>query len=557
MKSDRTLLVLAFAFLAAGCGREMPPPPAASAAPKRPAHAAAGLGKHHFEITTSSKDAQAAFDRGLTLAYSFAHQAAEEEFRKAAQADPKCAMAHWGIALVNGPHINFPLVPPDNAKRAWEARAKALELAPSAGEREKGLIAAVSARYADPQPGDRSPLDRAYAEAMKKLWQAHPNDADLATLYAEAAMDLRPWDLWTHDGKPQPGAEEILATLEQALKLDPEHPGANHLYIHAVEASPNPERAVVSADRLRTLVPAATHMVHMPSHIYARVGRWDDAGLSNAAAMKADEEYRKAHPKPGLYAMYMAHNDHFYAYAAMSQGRSADAVAAMRKMVASVPEEFLKEYTVIADGYMISVSEALMRFGRWDELLKEPEPRPELPLSRAMWHFTRAVALTAQGKLPEAEKERAAFLEGRKALPKDAAFGNNSAGDILAIAAKMLDGEMAAKKEKWAEAEKLLREAVVVEDSLRYDEPPDWIQPVRHTLGAVLLKAGKPAEAEAVYREDLRLYPENGWSLFGLSRALRAQKKESEADDAEARFKKQWAKADVMLGSTCFCQPGA
>lgn len=518
--------------------------------------AAPDLGTHTYKITTSVPEAQRAFDRGLVLAYGFSHGAAEKEFRRAAALDPRCAMAWWGVALVNGPHINFPMVPPDKAKTAWEALTKARELAPGAGATEQALIAALGTRYANPQPEDRSPLDRAYADAMRQVWKAHPDDADVATLFAESMMDLRPWDLWTSGGKPQPGTEEIQATLERALRLDPRNPGVNHLYIHVMEASPHPEKAIPEADRLCTLVPGTSHLVHMPSHIYARVGRWEDAVQANVRAMAVDEAFRAANPHPGLYAMYMAHNDHFYAYACSMEGRSADAIRAARAMVSGIPADFLKQYAPIADGFMAFVPEVLMRFGRWNDVLAEPAPPADLPLATAMWHFTRAVSLTALGRLGDARKEREVFHGAAAAVPKDATFGNSPASDILVIAARMLDGEMAAKEDRFDESVKLLREAIKVEDGLRYDEPPDWMQPVRHTLGAVLLRAGRYAEAEKVYREDLARYPENGWSLFGLGRALRLQKKDAEASEVEARFGKIWSKADVTLSTTCYCQQG-
>jgi tetratricopeptide (TPR) repeat protein len=516
----------------------------------------AGKGGYKFKITTSSREAQRAFDRGLTWAYAFAYQAAEDEFRAAAAADPECAMAWWGVALVNGPHINFPLVPPDKAKTAWEALTKARALAPKASEREQALIGALGKRYASPQPENRGKLDAAYASAMRDVWQAHPTDADIATLYAESMMDLRPWNLWTLDGRPQPGTNEIVATLERALALNSKHPGANHLYIHAVEASRDPGRALPAADRLRDLVPASGHLVHMPSHIYARIGRWDDAAAANARAMKADAAYRAGHPRPGFYAMYMAHNAHFYAYVAMMQGRSGDAIRQARQMVRDIPEDFLSNYGPVADGFMVFTSEVLMRFGKWDDVLAEPEPRADLPIARAMWHYTLTVALLALGRPEEAEKEKAAFHTAASRVPRDATFGNNSAHDLFAIATHMMDGEMAAKEGKFDKAIVALRRAVALEDFLRYDEPPDWIQPTRHTLGAVLMRAGRYADAEQVYRTDLGRYPGNGWSLFGLSRALRLQGKEADADAADRQFKQAWDQADVKLDSTCFCQPG-
>jgi len=518
-------------------------------------HDSFDLGTHHFAVTTSSPAAQEAFDHGLTLAYGFSHRAAEQEFRKAIAADSTCAMAWWGVALVNGPHINFPIVTPDKAATAWEALTRALALESSASPKERALIDALAARYADPQPEDRRPLDEAYAAAMRGAARAFADDADILTLYAESMMDLRPWDLWAEDGTPQPGTEEIQATLEKAIEIDPMHPGANHYYIHVMEASLHPEMALASADRLRDLVPGASHLVHMPAHIYARVGRWSDAATANERAIRADSVFRLTHPRPGLYALYMAHNDHFLAYADITLGRSASAIEHARKMVQGVPDDFLTEYTALADGYMIFVSEVLMRFGRWDEILAEPAPAENLPLSKALWHCTRAVALTALDRPVDARKERELFQTAALAVPEDYTFGNSSAADILSIASHLLDGEMAAKEDRFDESIALLEAAVKVEDGLRYDEPPDWMQPVRHTLGAVLLRAGRYADAEAVYREDLRRYPENGWSLYGLARAMRLQDRNEEAEEVEARFDKAWSQADTQLGSTCFCQP--
>ena len=511
------------------------------------------LGHHNFPITTSSADAQRAFNRGLTLAYAFSHYAAEQEFRRAASLDPDCAMAYWGIALVNGPHINFPLIPPAHAAAAWDAITNAQARAAHASPLEQALIEALSARYANPQPDDRSPLDNAYCTAMRNLWRANPGNADVGTLFVEAAMDLHPWDLWKA-GKPQPWTPEITDNLERILQLAPMHPGANHLYIHAIESSPHPEQAVPAADRLRTMVPDAGHLVHMPAHIYARVGRWEDAAECNRQAMKVDARYRAAFPGPGFYAMYMAHNAHFLAYVSMMQGRSADTIHLARQMVAGVPEDFLKDYAPIADGFMIFVSEALMRFGRWDDILAEPKPRDGLTLSLALWHFTRAVALTGLNRMDDARAEQTAFVGAAAALPKDYTFGNNSASNLLTIAAHVLDGEMQAKAGDYDAAIATLREAVRIEDSLLYDEPPDWIQPIRHTLGAVLLRAGRAGEAEQMYRQDLASYPVNGWSLMGLRDSLNRQGKTAEARVVDARLRKAWAGADIKPTATCYCQ---
>ena len=338
---------------------------------------------------------------------------------------------------------------------------------------------------------------------MRGVWKQFPRDADMGALCAEALMDLHPWDLWA-EGRARPWTPEIVAVLERALQLNPGHPGLNHYYIHAVEASPEPGKALAAAHRLRQLVPDSGHMMHMPSHIFARVGDWPRAAEANQEAMKADARYRQAHPRPGFYAMYMAHNAHFLAFTAMMRGRNEETVALARRMSAEIPEDFVAEYGPVADGFLVFPHKALMRFGRWDELLQEPKPRGNLPFSQAMWRWTRAAALTALDRMPEAQVERELFLAAKQATPAEAFFGNNRASDLLEVAVRVLDGEMLAQEGKLAEAALVLEEAVRREDKLRYDEPPDWIQPVRHTLGAVLLRAGRAAEAEKVYRADLR-----------------------------------------------------
>jgi len=522
-------------------------------------HTEAAPPAHHYPVSTDSPAAQEAFDMGLTLAYAFNYGAAERAFREAARLDPDCAMAWWGVALVNGPHINFAAVPPDKAAAAWEARQRMLAVAEGANEQERVLIDALAVRYAEHQPEDRRPLDEAYAAAMAAAAQRYPDSADVQTLYAESLMNLWPWDLWKEDGTPQPDTARILMALERAMGLNPWHPGANHLYIHAVEASPHPEWAEPAADRLRATMPVlvdgSSHLIHMPAHIYARVGRWDDVAESNADAMVADAAYRKENPRPGFFALYMMHNTHFYAWAAMMQGRREDALRAGKAMVESVPEEFVADYPAVADGFMIFVPEVHMRFGEWEAILKTPEPPEHLPYSRAKWRFMRGIALAALQRLDEAEVERTAFLEAAAAVPEEWGFGNNAAEDLLAIARGMLEGEIAAQHEDFETAITRLEEAVAHEDRLRYDEPPDWIQPVRHTLGAVFLRAGKPEEAETVYRADLQRFPENGWSLYGLSRALRLQDKDAEAGEIEARFEKAWAGADTPIETSCLCLP--
>jgi tetratricopeptide (TPR) repeat protein len=514
-----------------------------------------GLGGLSRKVTTTSPKAQRYFDQGLAFLYAFNHDEAIRAFRRAAELDPKCAMAFWGVAVANGPHINNPVVPEDRAKAAWDALAQAKALVASAAPVERALVEALASRYAWPQPADRRPLEQAYADAMRGVWKAFPKDADVGALFAESLADLRPWDLWTPDGKPQPGTEDLIATLESVLSVDPKHPFANHLLIHALEASPHPEKADAAAEALRDLQPGLGHMVHMPSHIDVRRGRWQQAIDANAKAIEADRSYRARSPKQGFYRLYMAHNHHMLTYGAMMTGQSELALKTIREMVADIPPEVVKENSW-ADGFLAMPLEVLMRFGRWDEILGEPELPESAPISRSLRHYARAVAHASKGNVPAAEKEQAAFLEARARVPKEAFFGNNSGSDILDVAESLMKGEILYRAGKAEEGLAALREAVVREDKLKYNEPPDWIQPVRHPLGAALLQAGRFAEAETVFREDLAKLPGNGWGLYGLQRAVALQKKEAEAAAAEKEFDAVWQKADLKIKSPCLCLPG-
>jgi tetratricopeptide (TPR) repeat protein len=514
-----------------------------------------GLGGLSRKVNTASPEAQRYFDQGLSFLYAFNHDEAIRSFRRAGELDPKCGMAFWGIAVANGPHINNPAVPENRAKAAWEALTQAKALAAAASPVERALIEALASRYAWPQPEDRKPLEQAYADAMRAAWKAFPEDADVGALFAESLADLRPWDLWTPDGKPQPGTEELLATLESVLALDPKHPLANHLMIHALEASPRPEKADPAADALRDRQPGLGHMVHMPSHIDVRRGRWQQAIDANAKAIEADRRYTARSPSQGFYRLYMAHNHHMLTYGAMMTGQSALALKTIRQMVADIPLEFFRA-NPFADGFMAMPLEVLMRFGRWDEILAEPAFPDFVPISRSLQHYARAVAHAAKGDVPAARKEQAAFLEARARVPKEAFFGNNSGSDVLDVAEHLMRGEILYRSGKVDEGIAALREAVVREDKLRYDEPPDWIQPVRHALGAALLQAGRFAEAETVFREDLAKLPGNGWGLYGLHRAQQLQKKPAEAAATEKHFDAVWRQADLKIKSPCLCLPG-
>ncbi|MDP3073580.1 MAG: hypothetical protein Q8N18_25070 [Opitutaceae bacterium] len=517
-----------------------------------------GLGAHTRPIATKSRRAQLYFDQGFKLLFGFSHGAAIRSFQEAARLDPECAMAHWGVALACGPHINFPMVPPPLAEQAWAALKLAQRHVATAKPADRALIEALAKRYALPQPEDRGPLDRAYAEAMRAVWQAHPKDADIGALYAEAMMDLRPWDQWTPEGEAQPGTAEIIATLDATIALNPQHPLANHLYIHAVEASPHPERAIPAADRLRDLQPGLAHNVHMPSHIDIRVGRWHEAITANLKAVEADRRHRAiVGPPQDMLVVYAAHNQHMLAYAAMMTGQRELALKHIRAMVTEAPAEFVKENAPMIEGMVGMPYEVMIRFGLWDQILAEPDHPDYMPFTRALRLAARGVALAAKGDAKAARAEQAAYLEAAKRVPAEETLGNNTAQGILAVATPMLEGEILVREGKIDAAVARLREAVKAEDALKYDEPPGWILPVRHALGATLLNTGRFGAAEEVYREDLKRLPNNGWSLYGLARSLRLQNKPAEAAQVEVQFKQAWAKADTQITSSCLCQPGA
>ncbi len=511
-------------------------------------------------ITTASPEAQRAFDEGLLWTWSFNHDEAVRWYRIAVDADPDCAMAWWGIALCRGPHINNPVMDEAASREAWEALGRARAGAARCTPVEQALIEALGHRYADPGAGPlpltaeaRAPLDRAYADAMGAVAARWPADDDVLALRAESLMDLHPWDLWSLDGRPGPDTPAIITSLETVLARSPNHAGANHLYIHAVEGGPNAERADASAERLRTLVPGSGHMVHMPAHIDVRMGRWNLAADQNIAAIEVDRRYTEASPRQGFYRVYMLHDQHFLAYACMMAGRRAEAISAARAMLASVPEDFYRDFGPLLDPYTAIEIEALMRFGRWDELLALPAPREQLPVTRTIWRCARGVALAAKGDVAGARREQALASEARALVPPDARMANNPAGEVLAIADELLEGEILYRTGDIDGAAARLRAAIAIEDRLRYIEPPDWVQPVRHTLGAILLEQGRVAEAAEVYREDLRRLPENGWSLRGLAECCRRLGRAEEAADLDARFARAWSRADIAPGPSCLC----
>tara|TARA_R110002096_G_scaffold24760_25_gene78049 strand:- start:1043 stop:2692 length:1650 start_codon:yes stop_codon:yes gene_type:complete len=516
-----------------------------------------GLGPHGRDVTTNSESAQRYFDQGLAFLYAFNHDEAIRSFQEAARLDPECAMAHWAISLASGPHINNPMVPAARADLAWKELTLAQQHASRCTVVEQALIEALGHRYADPHPEDRTPLDAAYAEAMREVWDNHREDADVGALFAESLMDLRPWDLWTLDKEPQPGTDEIIAILNAVLELDPNHPLANHLLIHAVEAGPNPELADAAADRLRDLQPGMGHNTHMPSHIDVLRGRWHKAIEANEKAVRADLTYRETTGKrPDFYRLYMAHSRHMLAYAAMMTGQSELALTHIRAMVAEIPTPWLQENALFADAFVAMPYEVLVRFGRWDDVLAMPEPPDYLPFTRALHHASCGIAHAAKGKPKLARAEQVNFVAARERVPEEWIIGNNFCSEVLELTSHMLEGEILYREGKVDPALAELRKAVELEDDLKYDEPPGWILPVRHLLGATLMQERRFAEAEDVYRKDLERRPENGWSLFGLSRSLSLQDREEEAEPIWERFEKIWAKADLKINSSCLCQAG-
>jgi tetratricopeptide (TPR) repeat protein len=509
------------------------------------------LGTHTFPVSTRNRQAQLFINQGLNLAYAFNHAEARRAFREAARLDPNLAMAYWGQALVLGPNINA-LMEPNEEPGAYELVQKALSLKSRASPREQAYIDALAQRYSG-AAADRKPRDQAYADAMRAVHRRFPQDLDAAMLYVESVMDLRPWGYWQRDGTPHEGTAEIVALTEQVMAKNPRHPAALHMYIHLMEGTTTPGKAERAADTLLTLMPAAGHMVHMPGHIYQRVGRYADAMKSNELAIAADEDYIAQCQAQGLYPMgYYPHNIHFLWFAASFDGQSRVAIESGRRLAAKIDDETLKAVPMLA-GFRIVPYYALTRFGHWEEMLKEPEPPAFNAVLRASWHYARGLALVATGRVDEAATELARL----RAMLRDEAmnqplFSPNLAGSVLAPAPEVLEGEIEAARGSYASAIAHLERAVRLEDSLVYTEPSEFHYPPRHALGAILLEAGRPAEAETVYWEDLRRNQDNGWALFGLMQALRAQKKTADAALIEARFAKAWARSDVTLTASRF-----
>jgi tetratricopeptide (TPR) repeat protein len=507
------------------------------------------LGVHTFPVTTEGKQAQLFMNQGVNLAYAFNHAEAARAFAEVARLAPETPMAYWGHAFVLGPNINATMNPEDEPK-AFELAQQAKAMRDRATPRERAFIDAVVTRYTG-RPEDRKAADRAFADAMRTVVGQFPNDADARTIFAESLMNLRPWNYWTRDGLPYPETQEALASLERVFEQNPNHPGALHLWIHLWEPTDTPEKAEAEADRLLPLMPGAGHIVHMPAHIYHRVGRYDDVITANELAAKADEDYIAQCRAQGLYPLgYYPHNLHFIWMGATASGRGTLALESARKVAASIPPEALGSIPIL-QGFVVVPYWGMVRFGQWDAILADPGPHFETVYTRGVWRYARAMALVAKRRLPEAEQELATLREilADPALDEQVTFSVNTGKAVLRIAPEVIAAEIAATRGEWDKATLHLDRAIRYEDALIYQEPADWHAPVRQTLGAVLLEAGRPDEAEAVFWEDLKKNPGNGWSLFGLAQALEAQGKVDDAEMVRARFRRAWKHADITLSS--------
>ena len=514
----------------------------------KPATLVSGIGEQHHPVSTANAEAQQFFDQGLRYIYAFNHDEAARSFQRAAELDSSLAMAYWGVAEAVGPNYNDP-ASEDRFKQAHEAIAKALSLSANATPSEREYVAAMAVRFpADPK-ADLKKAAEDYRDAMRELVKHNPDDLDAATLFAESGMNLHAWGLWHHDGTPEVGTEEVVATLESVIKRDPNHVGANHYYIHAVEASNNPERALPSANRLAALAPGAGHLVHMPAHTYIRTGDFDAAELTNVAAAKVDEAYIAATGVQGMYPMmYYSHNLHFIATAAAMEGRYADSWQAADKLAAHVAPA-VKDVPPL-EGFMTVPIMVRVRFHKWDEILAMPAPDAAMKTATGFWHFARGMAFAGKGKRSEAEAEYKIVSEKQTSTPPDEIFAmpiNNKTKDVFTIARDALGAKIAVLKKDFPAAIAMLREAVTVQDSLNYNEPPDWLYPVRESLGAALLMKGDAVPAEQVFRDDLVRIPRNPRSLFGLSSALKAQKRDYDAQFVDKQFQDAWKKADTPL----------
>ncbi|MEL6820543.1 MAG: tetratricopeptide repeat protein [Calditrichota bacterium] len=512
------------------------------------------IGDFHQPVTTDSKKAQVWFNRGLAMCYAFNHEEAARCFQNAIAEDPNMAMAYWGWAYALGPNINNLEIPAADIASADSLLTIAAGFAEKAPETEKQLIQALAKRYTQNAPDDRQPLNSDYSNSMRELYKQDSNNPLIASLFAESLMILRHWKHWSPEGVPAEETPEIISILEAALEKSPDYAMLSHLYIHVMEASPTPEKALEAANSLQDVMPGVGHLVHMPSHIYVLVGDYEKAIISNQKAIVADELYLEREGAENFYSLYRIHNYHFLVYGAMFDGQSELALQAASDIPKQVPESMLKEWADFLDAFMPTALHVLIRFGRWEDVLNEPEPAEYLPVSRSMRHYARAVAYAATNRVPEAEAEYKAFQLERKRVPETSILFNNTSLSILGVADKMAAGEIAYRKGEYETAFALLREAVQRDDALNYDEPWGWMQPARHALGALLMEQNRIDEAVAVYQKDLKKHPKNVWALQGLAECLERQGKATEAKQYKKLLAAAAARADVKVDRSCFCR---
>jgi tetratricopeptide (TPR) repeat protein len=508
------------------------------------------------KVTTASPDAQLWFDRGLALTFGFNHEEAVACFEKAAAADPGCAMAHWGKANALGPNYNDPAPDEARSRAAREAADRAVAALDGETAAEKALVNALRARYASTNPEDRARLDKDYAARMRKVYAAFPDDADVCALTGEALMQVIPWALWDHAGKPAPETAEIRRVLEAGLARWPNHPALCHLYIHAMEAGPEVGKAIPAAQTLENLTPGLGHLVHMPSHAYVWTGRYEDVIRTNVQACKVDDVFARERGKNNLYTAYRIHNYHFVAYGAMWDGQRELALKYARAIPGQIPPELMAAIPDLFDIFVATPYHVMVRFGLWDEMIAEPEPAKELLATRAVWRYARGVAFASLGRVAEAEAEQELFRKAQAAVPASRILFNNPVSEILKVAEKVLDGEIEYRKGDYDAAFARLREAVELDYRLNYDEPWGWMEPAEHALGALLTEQKRFEEALAVYQKNLKRYPNNGWALHGYAECLRGLGRDADAAEAQARFDAAWARSDTKIPGSCFCKTG-
>ena len=515
-----------------------------------------GMSDYSYPISSQVPYVQRYFDQGMVLAFAFNHAESIRSFRAAQTLDPNCAICFWGEALATGPNINVTakgkvIMSPEERVASYAAIQKAISLKQFASEKEEALIEALSTRYNGEAGTPREPLDQAWAAAMEEVVSAYPGDATIASIYSEALMNTMPWNYWSDDLTAKPETQKVIDTLEGALENSPDHPLALHLYIHAMEASSTPERAEVAADRLANLVPGAGHLVHMPAHIYYRIGRYNDAVLANVRAADVDEAYIEACNAQGFYpALYYPHNIHFLWSAATMQGQKALSIRSARRVADNVRVEQVQQFPTIEFFRTIPLL-SLVRFGDWDAIMVEPAPHPDFKFSQAIWHYARGVAQAAQGDFIAAQESALALTELKGDVKVSFLDKMDYPGStLLSIAEHLLAGEIAYRSGRFDDAIPEFEDAVAAQETLPYTEPPFWYYPTRQSLGAALLSAAQPEEAEAVYRRDLEDHPHNGWALFGLIQTLDAQGKTEAADEARKHFETVWQFADVTLSAS-------